>query len=153
MQLAVDACLTLADLDFENLLVVQNQIGRALLTLSLCTVADLHVADPFQKSCDRLNLNIVCSSGRLGVVGCFEDVTVWIELHHGIQAPLSIREVAFLEVDSAAQIASAQKMDDPLAHPLDTRRFEALSKLKSRLVGGPNETLENAPVKRIRAQR
>ena len=149
LQLAVDTCLTLGNLDFQNLLLVQNQIRLTVLTLSLCTAADLHVADPFQKSGDRLDLNIVRSSGRFRIVRRFEDVTVWLELHHRIQAPLSIREVAFLEVDSTAQIASAQKMDDPLAHPLDTRRFEALSKLEPRLVRGPNQALENAPVKSI----
>ena len=130
LQLAVDACLTLGNLDFQNLLLVQNQIRLAVLTLSLCTAADLHVANPFQKSCDRLNLNIVRSSGRFRIVRRFEDVTVWLELHHRIQAPLSIREVAFLEVDSTAQISSAQKMDDSLAQPLDAWRFETLSKLE-----------------------
>ena len=113
------------------MLLFQNQIRLTVLTLSLCTAADLHVANPFQKSCDRLHLKIVCSSGRLGFVGCFEDVTVWIELHHRIQAPLTIRKVAFLEVDSTAQISSAEKMDDSLTQPLDTWRFEALSKLET----------------------
>ena len=131
LQLAVDTCLTLGNLDFQNLLLVQNQIRLAVLTLSLCTAADLHVANPFQKSCDRLNLNIVRSSGRFRIVRRFEDVTVWLELHHRIQTPLAIREVAFLEVDSTAQISGAEKMDDSLAQPLDAWRFETLSKLET----------------------
>jgi hypothetical protein len=73
----------------------------------------------------------VRSSGRFRIVRRFENVTVWIELHHRIQAPLSIREVAFLEVDSTAQISSAEKMDDSLAQPLDAWRFETLSKLET----------------------
>ncbi len=131
LQLAVDTCLTLGNLDFQNLLLVQNQIRLAVLTLSLCTAADLHVANAFQKSCDWLNLNIVRSSGRFRIVRRFENVTVWFELHHRIQAPLAIREVAFLEVDSTAQISSAQKMDDSLTQPLDAWRFETLSKLET----------------------
>jgi hypothetical protein len=49
LQLAVDTCLTLGNLDFQNLLLVQNQIRLAVLTLSLCTAADLHVANALKK--------------------------------------------------------------------------------------------------------
>ena len=90
---------------------------------------------------------------QLRVVGQFEVLAAWLELHHSVEAPLTVREVALLEVDAAALVAGVEKADDTLAHPLHAGWFVALPKLEARLVRRPDGALEDASVECVRAQR
>ena len=124
LSLSIDTCLTLGQLDFEDLLLVENEVSRSMLTLAFHT-AKIHAPHALQQTSHRFNHDIVGSPGHLGVEVGLEEITVWIEFDQGEETLLAVREVLLEQVDAALLVPGVEQVDDAVAHPLDSRRLEA----------------------------
>ncbi len=131
-------------------MLIEDEVGRAMLALTSGTT-DVHVAHPLEQASHRLDDNVMSSSsGHLGVVGGFEDITLWLELHQREEAPLTIREVLLEQVDPTLLISGGDEVDDASTHPFDRWGFEAGLELDGSREWTPKDTLEYATVVCVR---
>ena len=87
---------------------------------------DLHAAHPLEQTSHWFDDNVMSSSpGHLGVVGGFEDITLWLKLHQREEASLTIWEVLLEQVDPTLLIPGGDEVNDASTHPFDRWRFEA----------------------------
>ena len=117
-----------------------------MLALTFKTT-DLHAAHPLEQTSHWFDDNVMSSSpGHLGVVGGFEDITLWLELHQREEAPLTIREVLLEQVDPTLLISGGDEVNDASTHPFDRWRFEASLEFNACCVWTPEDTLEDTTV-------